>query len=169
MGDFTPSLLDKLLSIDDEGDLSSRGVSPRWNVERIKEAVARDIEALLNTRPGFVGDDLKNYPRVARSVLAYGLTDVTVRNALSDRDRRFITEAIVQALQDHEPRLTQVEVNVRQVADVGAGLCFSIRAKLRLDPVAEPVSFDAMLSPGSSHYAVFRSDLRRQGIGGTTE
>jgi predicted component of type VI protein secretion system len=38
-----------------------------------------------------------------------------------------------------------------------AGLAFSIRAKLLLNPSVEPVSFDAVLQPGSNRYAVTKA------------
>lgn len=156
---FTPSLLDKLLGADSDG--SQRSTSPRWSIEQIKESVAKDIEALLNARPGFDVEDLEDFPHAERSLLTYGLTDITALNVASDRDRLRITESIRRSLATHEPRLVQVEVLVRETAKVGEGLCFSIRARLQLNPSAEPVAFDAMLQPGSNRYAVSRRDLRK--------
>ncbi|GAA0767515.1 type VI secretion system baseplate subunit TssE [Ideonella azotifigens] len=155
---FSPSLLDKLLGADADGQ--QRATSPRWSIEQIKESVARDIETLLNARPGIAPEDLQAFPQLTRSLLTYGLIDITSLNVASDRDRLRITESIRRSLAAHEPRLTQVEVQVRETAKVGAGLCFSIRAKLQLSPTAEPVAFDAMLQPGSNRYAVARSDPR---------
>lgn len=170
---FSPSLLDKLLGADLDApqrgsarpstgttDDPRAGTSPRWTLRQITESVARDIEALLNARPGFEADAMSGFPLVGRSLLTFGLTDLSALNIASDRDRQRIADAIRRALTVHETRLTRVEVQIRRQAQVGAGLCFSIRARLRLDPTAEPVAFDAMLYPGSNHYAVSRSDLR---------
>ncbi|WP_374588421.1 type VI secretion system baseplate subunit TssE [Ideonella dechloratans] len=170
---FSPSLMDKLLGADldaptrapspragtAEGD-APLATSPRWTVQQITDSVARDLETLLNARPGIEAASMPEHPLAARSLLTYGLTDLSALNVASDRDRLRITEAIRRALQVHEPRLTQVEVQVRPSAQVGAGLCFSIRARLRLDPCTESVAFDAMLQPGSNHYAVSRRDAR---------
>ena len=155
---FSPSLLDKLLG--SEADEPQRGTSPRWSIEQIKDSVARDIEVLLNARPGFDVAELGDFPQVRRSLMTFGLIDITAMNVASDRDRARIVESIRRALADHEPRLAQVEVRVRDNAMVGVGLCFSIRAKLVLNPAAEPVSFDATLQPGTNRYAVARSAPR---------
>lgn len=151
---FAPSLLDKLLAT--RADAAVRGTTPRLGVEQVKESVARDIETLLNARPGFEAADLAGQPLAARSLLTFGLTDIASLSVASDRDRHRITEAIRRALADHEPRLTQVEVTVHDSAEVGGGLRFAIRAKLRLTPSTEPVAFDAVLHPGSHRYAVSR-------------
>lgn len=157
---FSPSLLDKLLASD--GHNASRGGSLRWTAEQIKESVARDIETLLNTCASLDPADCPDQPLAGHSLLSFGLTDFTAMNVASDNDRRRIAESIRRAVNDHEPRLTQVAVQVREKAAVGEGLCFAIRAQLILNPLAEPVAFDAMLHPGSNRYAVTRSDPRRQ-------
>lgn len=155
MDTYVPSLLDKLLG---EG-VGSRGggAASRFTVDQVKDSVARDIEMLLNAHPPFDPVELDAQPLVARSLLTLGLTDISSMSMASDRDRARITEALRRALADHDRRLTQVEVRVRE-ADAGmAGLVFSIRAKLLLNPSVEPVSFDAVLQPGSNRYAVSRS------------
>ena len=58
---------------------------------------------------------------------------------------------------DHDKRLTQVDVRVRENLPGTAGLAFSIRAKLLLNPSVEPVSFDAVLQPGSNRYSVTKA------------
>ena len=60
----------------------------------------------------------------------------------------------------HDKRLTQVEVKVRDAAGGNATLTFSIRANLVLRPNTEPVSFDAVLQPGSKRYEVSKSGQR---------
>jgi len=159
---FAPSLLDKLLATD--VDVHGRGTTPRMNVEQVKESVARDIETLLNTRPGFEPAQMAAFPNAARSLLTFGLTDITSLSVASDRDRLRITESIRRAIADHEQRLVQVEVTVHDGADIGGGLRFSIRAKLRLTPSTEPVAFDAVMQPGSHRYAVSRSHPRAASV-----
>ena len=157
---FAPSLLDKLLATD--GDLQGRGTTPRMSVEQVKESVARDIETLLNSRPAFEPAQLAGYANVARSMLTFGLVDISSLSVASDRDRLRITESIRRSIADHEQRLVQVEVTVQDAAAVGEGLRFSIRAKLKLTPSTEPVAFDAVLQPGSNRYAVTRSRPRAE-------
>jgi type VI secretion system protein ImpF len=155
---ITPSFMDKLLGAD--ADASPRGAAMRMDLEQAKESVARDIETLLNARPTLDASAAARFPQVARSLLAFGLTDIASLSIASDRDRLRISEAIRRALADHERRLSQVEVAVVAVAAVGAGLRFSIRAQLRLTPASEPVAFDAVLHPGSKRYAISRSRPR---------
>ena len=155
---FAPSLLDKLLATD--VDAQGRGTTPRMSVEQVKESVARDIETLLNARPGFEASQVPEYPNVARSLLTFGLTDIASLSVSSDRDRSRITESILRSIADHEQRLVQVEVTVYDSADAGGGLHFSIRAKLKLTSSTEPVAFDAVLHPGSHRYAVSNSRPR---------
>lgn len=149
---YAPSLLDKLLG---EGKpLRGGGIAPRLTVDEVKDSVARDIEMLLNTHAVFGPDDVVGLPLVGRSILTLGLTDISAMSLASDRDRARITEALRKALADHDRRLTQVEVRVREAPDGMAGLMFSIRAQLLLNPNVEPVSFDAVLQPGSNRYEV---------------
>ncbi|MBI5256096.1 MAG: type VI secretion system baseplate subunit TssE [Burkholderiales bacterium] len=152
---FAPSLLDKLLG---EGTgLRGGGTAPRFTVEQVKDSVARDIELLLNTHAAFQPDELAGLPLLDRSLLTLGLTDISAMSLASDRDRLRITEALRKALADHDKRLTQVEVRVREAKPGTPGLMFSIRAKLLLNPSIEPVSFDAVLQPGSNRYAVSKA------------
>lgn len=152
---FAPSLLDKLLG--EGGGPRGSGMAPRFTVEQVKDSVARDIEMLLNTHAPFEVAELEGLPLVKRSLLTLGLTDISAMSMASDRDRLRITEALRKALADHDRRLTQVEVKVRPAEAGMAGLMFSIRAKLLLNPAVEPVSFDAVLQPGSHRYAVSKA------------
>lgn len=152
MNNFAPSLLDKLLG-DSVGPRGS-GSAPRLSVEQVKDSVARDIELLLNTHASYHPDELPALPLVARSLLTLGLTDISAMSLASDRDRLRITEALRRTLADHDRRLTQVEVHVREASTAVPGLAFSIHARLRLSAGVEPVSFDAVLHPGSHRYAV---------------
>lgn len=156
MDTYTPSLLDKLLGADG-GNQRGGGTAPRFSVEQVKESVARDIEMLLNAHAAYDAEELRGLPLLDQSLLTLGLPDITSMSMASDRDRRRITESLRKALADHDKRLTQVDVRVRENAPGTAGLAFSIRAKLLLNPSVEPVSFDAVLQPGSNRYAVTKA------------
>jgi type VI secretion system protein ImpF len=157
-GHYAPSLLDKLLGT--EGPGIARGTHLRLSVDQIKESVARDIEALLNTHPGLSEEALVGYPHAARSLLTLGLSDITSLSMASDRDRQRVKDAIRRALAEHDPRLRDVDVDVRPSAQASTSLSFKIRAKLLLNPDVEPVAFDAVLQRGSKRYDVSRSDRR---------
>lgn len=158
MSHYAPSLLDKLLGVEDHG--TGKGAAMRMTIDQVKESVARDIEALLNAHACMDADHLSHFELASRSVLTLGLVDITSMSMASDRDRANVKAAIGNTLENHEPRLREVEVDVRPASAAGAPLCFTIRAKLMLSPDVEPVAFDAVLQPGSKRYAVSRSDRR---------
>jgi len=157
MDSYSPSLLDKLLGHDDPG---RDGAAMRFSVEQVKDSVARDIEMLLNAHAAYEAHELTSFPLAARSLLTLGLVDISAMTLASDNDRRRINDAIRVALTTHDKRLTQVEVKVRQATGANATLTFSIRANLMLRPNTEPVTFDAVLQPGSKRYEVSKSDQR---------
>jgi type VI secretion system protein ImpF len=158
MSHYAPSLLDKLLGI--EGAGPAKGTHLRLSVDQIKESVARDIEALLNSHPGLSEESLARFPHASKSLLTLGLIDITSLSMASDRDRLRVKDAIRRALVEHDPRLREVDVDVRPSPQASTSLCFTIRAKLILNPDVEPVAFDAVLQRGSNRYDVSRSDRR---------
>ncbi|MCK7498756.1 MAG: type VI secretion system baseplate subunit TssE [Comamonadaceae bacterium] len=145
---YAPTLLDKLLG--DAGD--GAATVPRWTLDRVRQALARDLERLLNTRAAWSPDELRRWPRAARSVLAIGMADTSTACLANDRDRRRIAAGIRETLAAHDRRLTDIEVRVR--GHERGALAFAISARLRLQPAAEPVRFDAVLVPGARRYAV---------------
>ena len=158
MSHYAPSLLDKLLGTEDTAP--AKGTHLRLSVDQIKESVARDIEALLNSHPGLSEESLAGFPHAAKSLLTLGLIDITSLSMASDRDRLRVKDAIRRALVEQDPRLREVDVDVRPSPRASTSLCFTIRAKLILNPDVEPVAFDAVLQRGSNRYAVSRSDRR---------
>lgn len=138
-----PSLLDRLC-----------GAPPRQSLEELKEAVARDLEALLNTRC-CIGPEPDGFPECARSLLTYGLADFAGRSLGSASDRDWICACLKAAIERHEPRLKNVVAQLE--ADAGSinRIRFSIRATL-VARSGETVSFDADLQPSSLHYTIQR-------------
>lgn len=159
MDAYAPSLLDKLLAPDHEG---RDGVRLQYSKERIKDAVARDIEMVLNSHATTFDADIDAMPLAGKSLLTIGLVDIASMSIASDRDRARITDSIRKALINHDKRLSQVEVRVSETRSEGLSRqVFSIKANLLLRPDIEPVSFDAVLRPGSTRYEVSKSDRRR--------
>jgi type VI secretion system protein ImpF len=72
-------------------------------VQQITDSVARDLETLLNARPSIEAGPAADHPLAARSLLTFGLTDLSALNVASDRDRLRITEAIRRALRCMSP------------------------------------------------------------------
>lgn len=159
MDAYSPSLLDKLLAPDHEG---RDGQRQQYTKERIKDSVARDIEMILNSHATNFETDIEAMPNVNKSFLTIGLVDIASMSLASDRDRLRVSDSIRKAIANHDKRLSRVEVKVSQAMSEGLNRqVFSIKANLILRPDIEPVSFDAVLRPGSTRYEVSKSDRRR--------
>jgi Uncharacterized protein conserved in bacteria len=67
-------------------------------VGRVEGHVARDVEAILNTRIALTEHELAALPECQRSVLTYGLNDFAGLSLASHYDRTFICKSIQQAI-----------------------------------------------------------------------
>lgn len=148
---FEPSLFDKLF--DDQPMAAARR---RLSLEQIKDSVARDLEALLNTRMVLDEEIQAAYPLAASTVASYGLRDFAGLSLASIPDRRAICRAIETAIAAHEPRLREVKVELDLYRKAVNALNFSINAILVVRPAQEPVAFDALLQPTSLQYSISR-------------
>ncbi|MCY7315838.1 MAG: type VI secretion system baseplate subunit TssE [Rubrivivax sp.] len=153
---FAPYLIDRLM--DGSPDASREAIAPSLTIEQLKDSVARDVEALLNTRTALSGETINSYRNASHSILRFGLDDFSSRSLANVADRTFICRAIERAIEDHEPRLRTVRVGLDERSAPGAGLRFSIHALLQIHPAAEPVSFDALLQTGTQQYRVASSN-----------
>jgi type VI secretion system protein ImpF len=149
---FTPSLFERLFDdhVSSGADHLLRGLT----IEQMKASVARDLEALLNSRLGVRSEMTDGYPHARASILTFGLRDFAGMSFESPLDQRNICESISQAIERHEPRLRNVSVELTSPDKHIQLLNFSVRAMLVLDPAYEPVSFDAFLQPMTQKYDV---------------
>ncbi|PKO26751.1 MAG: type VI secretion system baseplate subunit TssE [Betaproteobacteria bacterium HGW-Betaproteobacteria-5] len=152
---FEPSLFDKLF--DDQPMGAARR---RLSLEQLKDSVARDLEALLNTRVVLDDGVADDFPLSGRSVAGFGLVDFAGLSLSNIHDRQRICAAIESAIAAHEPRLREVKVEIELHRKTINALYFSINAVLVVRPAQEPVSFDALLQPTSLQYSISRH--RRQ-------
>lgn len=152
---FTPTVFDRLFddAVGKPSDPLSRGMS----LEQMKDSVARDIEALLNTRMALNLDDIGQFPQAKRSVLSFGMRDFVGKSLERAEDRRSICEVIERAISGHDPRLRDVVVTLSGPSTRLHALSFSVTALLMLDPANEPISFDALLQPTTQQYSVTAS------------
>ncbi|KAA3653753.1 MAG: type VI secretion system baseplate subunit TssE [Proteobacteria bacterium] len=155
MKGFEPSLFDKLF--DNAPIEASRR---RLSIDEVKDSVARDLEALLNTRT-LIDDTLaQRFPRAVQSIASFGLNDFSGMSLASVSDRRDICASIKRAIACHEPRLKDIQVDLELDRRSINALFFSIRAVLVVRPAHEPVSFDAMLQPTTLQYSIARQRMR---------
>jgi len=148
------SLFDRLLGAHQE---VPDGVMPSYTLEQLRDAVAADLERLLNTRTAMHAEGGLLGPQARRSVLSFGVPDFASRVLASSEDQRHIARGLTQAIERHEPRLRHVQVDFRVDASTGTALQFTIRATLVVTPFKEGVSFDAVLMPAASRYHVTHS------------
>lgn len=147
---YSPGVFERLMG--------QEGAAPgRSGLEQLKDSVARDLEALLNTRLGVAIDAFDAHPEARASVLGYGLADFAAFSLSSSEDRAAICAALKDAIERHEPRLADV---VAVFEEEGGGvnrLRFAIHAMLRLGGEREPVDFNAVLQPSSLHYTISKT------------
>ena len=155
MKGFTPGFFDRLL-----GTPMRHGggaMATRMTVEDLKDAVARDLEALLNTRSVLPGDALKAYPECGGSIVSYGMIDFADLSLSSPTDRAHICACIEQAIERHEPRLRKVKALLEVREGVVNRLNFSITGLLVASASQEPVNFDAVLQPSTLQYSISKT------------
>lgn len=130
-----PALLDRL---EQDPAASKKGsASEVMSMRQLREAVLRDLAWLLNATSLDSAVDLESYPHVARSVLNYGMPDMTGCIGL---DRAELARRLRRVILDFEPRLTRSSVKVRAETDdegshPGNTLRFHIEAELWAEPV----------------------------------
>lgn len=149
------SLLDRLLD-DAPQDKRESPFQARFDLARQKQAVARDLENLLNTRCTMDQERLQPYPLAAGSLLAYGIPDLSSLSLLNPDHRKLLQENILRTIKRFEPRLAQVRVDLDAQKEFNRMLRFKVQAVLRVHPSQPPVVFDALLQL-SSHTCQIKS------------
>jgi type VI secretion system protein ImpF len=152
MTPVVPGQLDRRMG----GAQASPGARPGPGLEQLKDCVARDLEALLNTRAGCPPPTFDDYPEARASILNYGLLDLAAFSLSSSEDRAAICASLKDAIERHEPRLRNVSATLEQDGGVNR-LSFVIHATLLLGGSAEAVNFNAVLQPSSLHYAISKA------------
>jgi type VI secretion system protein ImpF len=147
MKGFAPGLFERLLG----------APAQRLALEQLKDSVARDLEALLNTRAALAPEAFADYPLARASILNYGLVDFAGFCLSSAEDREAICASLKNAIETHEPRLKNVTATFEAASGGVNRLHFVINATLQAHRAAEPVNFNAVLQPSSLRYAVSKA------------
>ncbi|MDH4020670.1 MAG: type VI secretion system baseplate subunit TssE [Xanthomonadales bacterium] len=106
-----PSLLDRLTDYEPEKAKESSSQQSMSQSE-FKHAVIRDLGWLLNSVALNVCVDLERFPEVKRSVLNYGLPDLSGHTS-STVDVRSVEKAIRTAILQFEPRVMRNSLKVK--------------------------------------------------------
>jgi len=131
-----PSLLDRLC--DDEPANSKESREQRvLSVRRLRQSVLRDIAWLLNAVSLESVHDLENFPEAARSVLNFGIPDLSghtiTRNQIVDIEKR-----IRKVILDFEPRILPNTLNIKVISTDSYNhnaMNFEIEGDLWMQPV----------------------------------
>ena len=149
----TQPLLDRL--IDKEPKIAAdNSVSRAQSVRLLKAAIRRDLEWLLNTRriPDAAPESMA---QLSQSLYNYGLPDFSALTVSSPRDKDRLLLELENSVALFEPRLKDVRISlVETQGGYTRILHFQIEGMLQMDPIAEAVSFDTVLSLTNGEYQV---------------
>jgi len=150
-------LLDRLLDADPDSPRDPP-LSQTIAVEQLRNAVRRDLEALLNARRR----RLPPQPGLAElpvSPVGYGVPDPTAGSFTEEERRTALSREVQATIQRFEPRLTNVKVQLRKDErdSIDRVLRLRIEAILRTDPVPEHISFETLVRPTTLDVAVRES------------
>jgi type VI secretion system protein ImpF len=138
--------------------------TPAADLAAVRAEVCRDLERLLNSRR-FHREDELDAPHLDRSLLAYGIPELSAFNPDSATDRTRLTRLIQLAIARFEPRLAPLD-DARPFVDVEyrqsdqdrhlPRIHLRIRARLRLEGLDDSVEFDTELDLGSRAFEIRR-------------
>ena len=144
------SVLDRLFD-DDPQATHEVPFEARFDLNRHKRAVARDLEALLNARSTALAEGLlTTFPLAWQSLLGFGIPDLSSLSLLNPDHRRLLQDQIFRAINRFEPRLDQVRVELEVPREFNRMLRFRVEALLRIHPNHPAVVFDAVLKLSSN-------------------
>ena len=156
-----PSLLDRLS--DDSREQSCESREQRvMSMRTLRKAVLRDLSWLLNSTSLSTVRELCAYPLAARSVLNFGLPDLSGKTA-SGLDAQTLSRHIQRAIEDFEPRILPGSVRVTALARQGeqAGLhrvAFEIHGELWGQPLSERLYVKTELDLDSGDVRLYASE-----------
>lgn len=151
-----PALLVRLT--DDQPEKTHEAMQERvLTMRQLRRSVLRDLAWLLNTSNMEAGTNLSYYPLVAKSVLNYGLPDLTGRVVSGMTDRQL--EALLrEAILRFEPRILPNTLRVRAII---AGdqmnrnaIGFEVEGELWSQPVPTHLLIKTEIDVESGHFAV---------------
>ena len=164
---FQPSVLDRLTDADSAGTSDRRGYSEQAFISSVR----RDLEELLNTRrPTFGELGIDSLPQVQKSVVGFGLPDFANLRGLTEQMRQSIGREIAEAIANFEPRLTDIEVTIKdseilknelKEKFLPMAVYFHIAARLRMDP-CPPVAFETVLELAQGRHRVEGSESHEE-------
>ncbi|MGM5012231.1 type VI secretion system baseplate subunit TssE [Rhizobium sp. 969_B3_N1_2] len=147
------SILDRL--IDEAPD---RAADPPMSfvdqVREVREAIRRDLEALLNTRrcpttPPTALSELRD------ALVSYGVDGIVSANLMTDQAKLKLAEAIERRVALFETRLADIKVTILKSRTMTErALRMRIQATFRLHEGMPPISFESTIDPSTQRVLV---------------
>ena len=120
----------------------------------LRDALRRDLEALLNTRPCSTTWEAP-LAELDDSILNYGVATVTNAELSAKENREQFRGAVERAIRRFEPRFLKVSVTLIEDNDrIDRTLRFRIEALVRAEPAPEPLVFDSIIDPSTQGITV---------------
>ncbi|MDX2147800.1 MAG: type VI secretion system baseplate subunit TssE [Planctomycetota bacterium] len=135
-----PALLDRL--IDDEPDKKTESRDRRvLSMRQLRGAVLRDLEWLLNSNARPMADEIYQFPLAAKSVLNFGLPDLTGLTVSGVRVGS-LEKMVFDAITVFEPRIMRRGLSIRALGEQDQGkhhnvIGFEIQGELCPLPMPE--------------------------------
>jgi len=142
---LTQSVLDRLNNTD------TWPVTRTESIRFLRNSIKQNLEWVLNTRRPPL-EDTANYPHASRSVINYGLMDMTSLSPSSTQDRKLLIQNIAEVVEWFEPRLHSVAIRVEEGDLNRKELRFYIEAYIHMKPAPEEVTFSSVLDLTSGEY-----------------
>jgi type VI secretion system protein ImpF len=151
-----PALLDRLR--DDHPARREETLQERvLTMRQLRRSVLKSLERLFNATNMEAGNDLSRHPRIAASVLNYGIPDLTGRTA-SGLTPRAIETIMRDAILRFEPRILPHTVRVRAVLSEERmdrnAIAFEIEGELWSQPVPMHLLLKTEVNLETGHVAV---------------
>lgn len=152
-GSVAMSVFDRLL--DDDPARGEDLRKTRGNaLTELRDALRRDLEALLNTRPCSTTWEAP-FVELDDSILNYGVSTVTNAEMSASANRERFRGAVERAIRRFEPRFLKVNVTLLEDTDrIDRTLRFRIEALVRAEPAPEPLVFDSIVDPSTQGITV---------------
>lgn len=125
--------------------------------QQYRDSVLRDLQNLFNAHALPLAEDIERYPRVARSVVNYGMPDIASMY-IEGISRAELQRMIVRVIERFEPRILphtlKVTVQDGGGADLPTGIQVEIEAEIWAVPMPELIFLKTEIDLGTGRVDV---------------
>lgn len=151
---ITPSILDRMIQACREQE----PVTVEYREKDLIASVERDLESLLNSRQTILG--LENFPVLQNSILGFGLPDAQAFDLETPQARYRLAQTIESVIEQFEPRVSDVRVDIAGDDDQLSCLDMQITAKLKVNS-ATMIAFETSLKLATGRYEINSTKSQR--------